>query len=306
LVPARGFGYRWGPWRGSDPNTWLAPFSWEGPELATLPRLNWESRAGAPESLRDYDDRSWRLIPPGTPLDGAYHGIDVGFIWYRARITGSPSAVTLACRHACDVFLNGVHIAALHPPPDYGEARPKTLPLPARHLQADNVLTVLVEHEGRQLAWNEAGAAYGLTVLAVEGGQVQSCRIREGLGGETRLQGFQGYADWSLVEGGEGHAITWHRALFELHLPADVVMPLYLYLDATATRCYLYLNGVLIARLRYPKDPQRRFWLPDGLLRRDGRNELLIAQWTRGAQPGIGTAVLEAGQILTWRAEAGV
>jgi hypothetical protein len=306
LASASGFGYRWGPWRGSDPNTWLAPFTWVGPDALSLPSLTWESRPGAPEALGEYDDRSWRAVLPGSPLDTAHHGFEHGFTWYRARVTGAPTAVTVACRHACDVFLNGVHIAALNPPPDYGEARPKKLPLPTRHLSRDNVLAILVENEGHPAPWNEAAAPHGLTVCEVDGGEVRSWRIREGLTGETRVQGFQGYANWEFLEGAEGHAITWHRALFNPRLPTDAVAPLYLYLDETPTRCYGYLNGVLIARLRYPNDPQRRFWLPDGLLRRTATNELLIAQWTRGARPGIGTAMLEMDAPLVWRREAGV
>jgi hypothetical protein len=306
LASAQGFGYRWGPWRGSDPNTWLAPVTWEGPDSLFLPPLVWESRPGAPEAMPEYDDRSWRTVLPGAPLDMAHHGLDYGFVWYRARIRGAPTAVTVACQHACDIFLNGVHIAALNSPPDYGEVRPKTLPLPSRYLRSENVLAILVENEGRSAPWNEATASYGLIVCEVEAGEVRSWRIREGLTGEARVQGFHGYANWELLAGAEGNAITWHRARFDLRLPADYVVPLFLFLDGTPTRCYGYLNGVLIARLRYPQDRQRHFWLPDGLLRRAATNELLIAQWTRGARPGIGTAALEMGVPLVWRREAGV
>lgn len=305
LASARGFGYRWGPWRGSDPHTWLAPFTWAGPDPVKLPPLTWESRPGAPEVLPEYDDRDWRTVQPGSPLDMAPHGLDHGFVWYRARITGAPAAVTVACRHACDVFLNGAHIAALNPPPDYREPRPQTLPLPVRHLRSDNKLVILVENEGRSAPWNEAIAPHGLLRCDVQGGEVQSWRIREGLTGEARVQGFHGYAKWELLDGAEGYAITWHRALFDLKIPSDQVGPLFLYLDEAPARCYAYLNGLLVARLRYPKDLQRRFWLPDGLLHRSGTNELLIAQWTRGARPGIGRAFLEMQNPLVWRREAG-
>jgi len=57
----------------------------------------------------------------------------------------------------------------------------------------------------------------------------------------------------------------------------------------------------LIGRYWDGRGPQHRFWLPEGLLRRTGENELLIAQWTRGAQPGIGLARLEHGAIMQWR-----
>lgn len=306
LASSSGFGYRWGPWRGTDPNTWLAPFSWEGPASVSLPPLTWDSRPGAPEALPDFDDRSWRAILPGEQLDMAHSGIDYGFAWYRARVSGSPTSVTLTCRHACDVFFNGVHIAALNPPPDYDVEPAKTLPVPTRYLRDDNVVALLVENEGRPAAWNEAMIPCGLMDCTFDGAEVRGWRVRAGLTGETRVQGFDGYANWDLVDAVSGHAITWHRASFDVRLLADAVVPLFLYLDRTPARCYAYLNGVLIARQRYPQDSQRRFWLPEGLLHRSGGNELLIAQWTRGAQPGIGSAALEAGTPMVWRSEAAV
>ncbi|HSQ40509.1 MAG TPA: beta galactosidase jelly roll domain-containing protein, partial [Anaerolineales bacterium] len=81
-------------------------------------------------------------------------------------------------------------------------------------------------------------------------------------------------------------------------------MPLFLFLDQTPGRVYLFLNGQLIGRYVDNRAPQHRFWLPEGILRRKGENELLIAQWTRGAQPGIGAARLEHGTIMHWHTQA--
>lgn len=300
LTRDKGFGYRWGPWRGSDPHTWLAPISWRAPAGVDIPSLTWESRPGAPEVLPAYDDRSWQPVAPGTDLSMEEQGVDYGFVWYRGHFTGRATAVTLACRHACDLFLNGIHVASLNPPPDLGPVRPKTLPLPPRHLRERNVLACLVENQGRAVAWAHAMESYGLISCELEGASVDAWRIRGGLTGEIRVQGFYGFADFDLVDGEGTGDVTWHRSVFDLGFPVDTEVSLFLYLDQTPTKCYVFLNGQMIGRQWYPRDAERRFWLPDGLLRRAGPNELLIAQWTRGADPGLGIARLEAGRPQTW------
>jgi hypothetical protein len=318
LAHDRGFGYRWGPWRGSDPHTWLAPLSWPAAPEVTLPALDWDARPGAPEVLPGYDDRAWRAFAGSAVMTAEALGVDAGFIWYRAHFDGPANAVTLACRHACDLFLNGAHIASLSAPPGDDPVSPKTLPLPARHLRERNVLALLVEHEGRAVYWDTATSPHGLITFALAGAEVDAWRVRAGLIGEHRQQGVAGFADWSLIAealepAGEGavgstararRAVTWHRATFCLDLPQDVDMPVFLFLDQTPTKCYVYLNGQLIGRSWYPQQPERRFWLPDGLLHRDARNELLVAQWTRGASPGLGVARLAAGPPALWHRHA--
>lgn len=300
LVKEKGFGYRWGPWRGSDPHTWLAPLSWREPPTAKLPELTWASRPGAPEIAPDYDDSTW--LPTAiaaAPAPGQRHGSE-GFTWYRGRFNGTAGALTLHCDQACDVFLNGTHIAALNTPQHAVPGTPKTLPLPAHLLRAENVLAILVENIGNQQNWEETARVRGLRACALDSGAPLQWRARYGLGGEQTVQGFPGYADWALVPGEGSTHITWHRATFALNLPDDVEMPLYLFVDQAATRIYLFLNGQLIGRYWEGRSTQHRFWLPEGILRRKGGNELLLAQWTRGAQPGIGVARLESGAILQW------
>jgi beta-galactosidase len=305
-VSEKGFGYRWGPWRGSDPHTWLAPLLWRSPPNVSLPSLDWTTRPGAPEASPTYDDRGWRRIASGGPFNMEAQDVYHGFIWYRAHFTGEARAVTLACRHACDLYLNGEHIATLNPPPDLGSVAPKTLPLSRRYLQEQNVLALLVENMGRQAAWDRAAAPHGLISCSVEGTDDVAWRARRGLTGEARVQGFPGYADWGLVPQSNGAPyVSWHRAFFELDLPDNVEVPIFLELDRTPTKAYVYLNQRLIGRMWYPQVGQRRFWLPDGLLANQGENELLVAQWTRGADPGIGMARLVPGTARAWHREAG-
>jgi hypothetical protein len=129
-------------------------------------------------------------------------------------------------------------------------------------------------------------------------------RLRGGLSGERRVQGFPGYADWDLVpQDGDPH-ITWHRTTFDLALPEDVEVPLFLALEQVPARALIYLNGQLIGDHWESRGPRRRFWLPEGVLKRRGENDVLIAQWTRGMKPGLGAVRLEAGPVYQWYHEA--
>ncbi len=295
LVGEKGTGYRWGPWRGSDPHTWLAPLVWPAAPAVKLPPLVWEARPGAPEITPDYEDGLWAHAAPGAEPPGI--GPD-GFLWYRGHFEGTAGQLTLYCDQAGDVFLNGILLAALNTPPGATPGAPKTLPLPQHLLREHNVLAILVENLGRQHDWEATTHPRGLTACTLDSGAPIHWRARWGLSGERTVQGCAGYADRALLpDDGDPH-ITWHRAVFSLSLPDDVEVPLFLFLDQTQGRAYVFLNGQLIGRYADTRAPQHRFWLPEGLLRRKGENELLIAQWTRGAHPGIGAAHLEHGVIL--------
>ncbi|MGC9394541.1 MAG: beta-galactosidase [Anaerolineae bacterium] len=301
LTGEKGFGYRWGPWRGSDPHTWLAPITWRDAPLIHLPALVWESRTAAHEIAPDYDDQTWKTIfVPPTP-DATPASAPGGFVWYRGRFTGAAQEVTLYCDQACDVFLNGTLIAALNTPAHAAPGAPKTLPLPVQAQGEHNVLAVLVENSGHQQQWGITPRVQGLAACALDSATPITWRSRRGLSGERAVQGFPGYASWTLVPDDGAPHLNWHRATFALNLPDGVETPLFLFLDQTPSRAYLFLNGQLIGRYWDGRSPQQRFWLPEGILRRNAENELLIAQWTRGAQPGIGIARLEHGSVVQWQ-----
>jgi hypothetical protein len=229
-------------------------------------------------------------------------GIDHGFAWYRANFRGAATSATLLCRHACDVFLNGELIAALNPPPDGSPVVPKQLPLPARLLRSTNALAVLAENQGRPASWGAAARLHGLVACDIEGASELQWYVKAGLTGEMQEQGFYGFADWDLIDGTGSHAITWHRCQFSISVPKNAEFPLSLHVDQTPTLAYVYLNGQLVGRVWYPRDVRRRVWLPQRLLRNDD-NELLIAQWTRGAEPGLGDVRLEPGDLRLWLSE---
>jgi hypothetical protein len=302
LVGARGLGYRWGPWRGSDPRTWLAPVPWGAPPSVDLPELEWSSHRGAPEVRPDYPDRSWQSVAVGASLSCEALDVGYGFLWYRAHVSGTAEAVVMRCPDACDLFLNGEHVAALRTPPG-APVTTKRIPLPQRHMRAQNVLAFLVEHGGRPSSWNRAADPHGLLTCDLDGGRISAWRVRPGLSASVKQQGFAGFADWHWVPETGTPAIVWHRACFDLAIPDDIEVSLFLRLEETPRRAYLYLNGMMIGRACQPRGGSARFWLPAGVLDRRGANELLIAQWTRGARPGLGRVRLETGDPLRWHRE---
>lgn len=302
LVGAKGYGYRWGPWRGSDPHTWLAPLTWRAPVPLPLPRLTWASQPGAAEALPDYEDAAWTQVAHSAPLSLEAQGIQRGFAWYRGRFAGAAAEVTLRCDDTGDLFFNGELIATLHAPRDEHDGAPKTLPLPARLLREENVLALLVERRGDGETWDAVARPTGLGSATLDSGARIRWRVRAGLGAERTWQGFAGYAEWPLIPGGGAADVTWHRAQFVLDWPEAVEAALYLTLEHSPGRAYVFLNGMLIGRSRGAGQSAgqltRRIWLPAGVLQRRGHNELLIAQWLRGAQPGLGIARLELGPVF--------
>jgi hypothetical protein len=61
---------------------------------------------------------------------------------------------------------------------------------------------------------------------------------------------------------------------------------------------------LLIGRSGNNKNTQDIYWLPDGLLDMKGRNEILIMQWTRGAEPYLGEISLIPDHEKTWYYES--
>ncbi len=305
LAGGRGLGYRWGPWRGSDPRTWLAPVPWRASRSLTLPALGWQARRGAPEVLPGYDDQAWRSVAVGASLASAALDVGYGFTWYRAYFSGSARSVVMRSPDACDLFLNGVHVASLSAPPE-APVTTKRIPLPRRHLRSQNVLAFLVEHAGRPPAWDLAAEPHGILACELEGGQISAWRIRPGLSGSVKHQGFAGFGDWDWVPDAGTADIVWHRAVFDPAIPDEVEVPLFLRVENTPRKAYLYLNGRMIGRTGQLGGGSGRFWLPEGILKRREENAVMIVQWTRGANPGLGRVRLESGTSLQWHREGRV
>ena len=170
----------------------------------------------------------------------------------------------------------------------------------AKYQGQNNVLAFLVDKGGRTPELDTAQQKLGLVSCKLSQDAPIYWRVREGLLGEHRVQGFFGYADWRLISPGGTDFITWHRSIFNMDIEQGIVQPTYLILEPTPAKVGIYLNGMLIGRSWYNNTSQTRFWLPEGVLKKQGENELLIAQWTRGSAPRLGQTRLESGVIRKW------
>ncbi len=266
-----------------------------------MPTLTWEQRAGAPEALPEYDDEMWQTVSLPLALDlGSELARSCGLFWLRASFDGRPGSLTLTLPADGDLFLNGVLIASLTLPLRDGASGggSRTIPLPARYLRERNVLAILADAgwlmQSHLPLTQRSGYGHSLS-CQFEGARNVTWKRRWGILGQVVRQGFADFADWRLVDGEGSEAITWHRSLVHLDLPHEIEVPIFLTLESPPRRALVYLNGVLLRRLDQRQAATERIWLPDGLLKRAGRNEILIAQWTRGARPGIQNARLETG-----------
>lgn len=296
LVSGKGFGYRWGPWRGSDPQTWLAPISWPDFSADALPRLEWEVKAGAFEMLPDFSDTKWRVAPTLDRLED----YQVGFLWYRGRYDEFADELLLESDNDCDIFLNATLIATLKSPHHINNEGIKVIPLPKRYQDKSNILSILIESGRKNTTISANRKKRGLLSCELNTRAPIQWRYREGLIGQRRFQGFSGYADWTMIPAGGQDYITWYQSKFRLCIPADILLGVFFEIDSASSHIYIYLNSVLIGRTSGRSATQNRFWLPTGLLKIDGENEILVAQWTRGAKPGLGSCRLIAGPVRKW------
>jgi beta-galactosidase GanA len=156
------------------------------------------------------------------------------------------------------------------------------------------------------------GSAPALT-WRLQGASAQQV-VRDPVRGPTNPAGLSGSnAGWALPNFPDGSwqsvslpdswatravppGVGWYRTHFSLNVPQDVWTPLGLRLTppgggspapgAANFQALIYLNGWLIGRYINDLGPQNTFYLPQGLLRTDGRNTLAIAEWSLAAGDG--------------------
>jgi beta-galactosidase GanA len=139
-----------------------------------------------------------------------------------------------------------------------------------------------------------------------------------GLGGSNAGWALPNYPDgsWDRVSLPDSWAVRgvpagvgWYRTQFSLHVPQGVWAPLGLKLTPPGGgtpgpggqnfQTLIYLNGWLIGRYINNLGPQNTFYLPQGLLRTDGRNTLAIAEWSLAdGAGGLGGVSLVPYEIL--------
>ncbi|MBI5957043.1 MAG: beta-galactosidase [Chloroflexi bacterium] len=292
--------------QGYDPGTGKVSFLLpKGPALK-LPALDsWRVAGACPEIAVDYDDRAWHVIPTGGRTDMDSLGIYQGVCWYRGEFHGKMAELSLTIRHNAAIYLNGKFVARLdnyqneswEGGPETEGVEPVAVALPEELCQPGrNVVAVLVESLGHNKGYIE-NVRLPRGLLAWASDREIRWRFRPGFTGEA--EGFDAidYEDggWTAVKD-LSHAprddVVWARCHFQLGLPPVVYAPLGLVFEGVADKAHIYLNGVLIAR-DWSISPQRKFYLPEGLLDPHGQNTLAILLWRRGGPPANGRVYLE-------------
>jgi len=93
--------------------------------------------------------------------------------------------------------------------------------------------------------------------------------------------------------------VTWLRTSFRLAVPRDLRAPVGLELDRGSFPAEVYLNGVHVARAG--RSREERFYMPEGVLRRRGRNTLAIARWNVTGDRGMARPRLFAYEVTRTR-----
>jgi hypothetical protein len=283
-----------------------------------LPRLErWRLSQTSPQLARDFDDSDWIELEPRQleenriDLDGL--GLHSGCVWYRGTFRGPLDRLVLDARHLWSVWINGAHVASgdqLRNTLGVGADGARTRRVDLRAARGDegaaNTIAILVESLGHNKGFaDDARNPRGLVSLDTGATRVR-WRARGGLVRGER--GMVPVVDFSEVErSGTQEVLLPHGwsgapdgvALYETSFRLDGISPkdtaLSLGFDPSAGRANLYLNGWLIGRHWPERGPQRRFWLPWGVLSAERENHLAVALWKRAKRASLGKLRLEVG-----------
>lgn len=251
------------------------------------------------------DDRGWKEVTPGGPMDMDALGFHYGYVWYRGRYTGSLSSFRLDARHCWAVYLDGELIMAydnFQNRVGSGDdlAKTVTVRIPSR-LQGpgEHLLAILVESLGHDKgAMPDSQFPRGIAKIQT-GKTAVAWRARNGLlpgeSGITPLIPPQSLAalpqaepvtlphEWPPGRAGIGV----YRCSFNLGLPSRLT-PVGLRIDRAPQKASIYLNGALIGRYWQDLGPQKLFYLMPPWVNSNGPNDLMIVQWPW--KPGLGLA----------------
>ena len=280
-----------------------------------LPSLErWTFGGASPQVDPAYDDSDWDEIPAGQvelgQIDIDALGIHYGCIWYRGTFNGPLDRLLLDARHCFAVWINGSLVAAgdqfrntLGIGPD--GARFTRIAVPPQTLEAGrNTIVVLVESLGHNKGFADDFANPRGIVRIDLGGTPTRWRFRGGLvrgeQGMTPIVAFEGVERTGVQEvvlphgwTGEPDGVGLYETQFRLQGIDSKGAPLCLAFDPGRGKANLYVNGYLIGRYWPERGPQRRFFLPWGIVDPDGENQLAITVWKRAERAALGRVRLE-------------
>ena len=282
-----------------------------------VPRLeSWRFSNASPQLAPAYDDASWQEIPARAleenRLDLDALGLHYGCVWYRGTFEGRLDRLLLDARHVYSVWIDGALVAAgeqlrntLGVGADGARARRVDVRRVSQSETGRHVIVILVESLGHNKGFADDFAnPRGIVSLDTGASRVR-WRFRGGLVRGER--GLTPQVDFAGVErtgteeivlphgwGGAPEGVGLYETSFRLESIDPKQTSLALAFDPGRGRANLYLNGWLIGRCWPERGPQRRFWLPWGLLSPDDENHLAISVWKSAARASLGKLRLES------------
>jgi hypothetical protein len=281
-----------------------------------LPRLEaWRFSSASPQLAEAYDDSSWQALPgealDANQLDLDSLGLHYGCVWLRGTFAGRLDRLLLDARHLWSVWIDGELVASgaqlrntLGVGADGARARRVDLRSACLRERERHVIVILVESLGHNKGFaDDFRNPRGIASLDTGASRV-AWRFRGGLVRGER--GLTPRVDFAGIERGPASEVVlphgWQGepeglALYETSFRLEGVDPkrhaLALGFDPGRGRANLYLNGWLIGRSWPERGPQRRFWLPWGMLSPDDENQLAVTLWKREKRASLGKLRLE-------------
>jgi len=283
-----------------------------------LPRLlRWRRSLASPQLAPGYDDSTWMELAPRALEEGRVDldalGLHYGCAWYRGTFAGRLDRLVLDARHLWSVWINGALVASgdqlrntLGVGADGARARRIDLRRARMDERGQSCVVILVESLGHNKGFvDDTRNPRGLVAIDTGATRVR-WRARGGLVRGER--GMVPHVDFDDVEriGTEDVLLPhgWEGgpdgvALYETSFRVDGISPrdvaLSLAFDPSAGRANLYVNGLLLGRHWPERGPQRRYWLPWGVLSAERENHLAVALWKRSRRAALGKLRLEVG-----------
>lgn len=277
-----------------------------------LPSLdNWTFCNVSPQIEAGFDASGWKPLDGYEKWDIDSLGLHYGYVWYRGVFKGRISKLFIDARHCLSVYVNGNPVASRDNFRNYsgvGDDVPETfeidIPSETQHA-GTNTIAILVESLGHNKDFeNDARNPRGIVSIKSSGAKIV-WRFRGGLldgeAGLTPVLGPEVFAAYSPKEqvalphfwepGTEGVGL--YETTFELDIPDENPAPVGLVIPEAFSKANIYVNGYLMGRYWHEKGPQKKFYMPWGVLRKKGVNHIAVAVWKRWEAGGLGKVEIE-------------
>ncbi|CAI9419211.1 beta-galactosidase [Nocardioides sp. T2.26MG-1] len=264
------------------------------------------------------------------------YGFHYGDTWYRGHFTGTGEEQGIKLRAgtgkagAWAVWLNGGYLGTYRTSTAAQESTQEVaFPDGAVHAGDDNVVSVLVRNMGH----NEDGGNNDahknprglLSASMIGSGVTPTWRIQGARGGEHLVDSTRGIlnngglhgeragyplpgyptSSWETVSTPTASAepgLSWYSTDVRLDVPRDQDTPIGLHFGGDHTtkyRALVFVNGWNLGQYVNDVGPQRTFYLPQGILRHQGRNRISLAVWSDSGA-GLGpVSLVTLGNHLT-------